>query len=498
MNWLSLIAFNYAIMETLTSCNVASLSPYVPNAGNPWDVTKAKHVYRRLDFGTSDANINIALNTSPQNAVDQIIDNAIALPNTPTPVWGFWNINDYTDYQNQANEQTTDWYRITAQQIQNTGLKGRLSFFWLNHFVTQKETYFYPPYTFRYWNTLQTHALGNFRDFVRAIGTDPAMLIYLNGFENTNIEPNENYARELYELFTLGQDNGYTQVDIEQTAKALTGYNHWSVPGDTIFFDESTFDPSDKIIFEQEGNWDYDDVIDILFEQRSALIAPYICRKLYTFFISRDVNEDVVTAMAETLLANDFELVPVYRLLFKSEHFFDIDANELIIKSPYDITYTYLNELGFQYDDSDFGTTDLIIYGNSILGQDMYDPVDVAGWQRDRDWINSSTITGRWLIMELITWPAWNYDQDQFRQFAINLTNNSNDPAVITEQIIHFFITRPLHTPMDYEVATGILRWEVPDNYYDDGLWNLSWDSAPYQVLLLMHHIFRMPEFQLK
>jgi len=190
--------------------------------------------------------------------------------------------------------------------------------------------------------------------------------------------------------------------------------------------------------------------------------------------------------------------VPVYRLLFKSQHFFDADANELVIKSPYDLTYIYLNELGFQYDDSDFGTTDLIIYGNSILGQDMYDPVDVAGWQRDRDWINSSTITGRWLIMELITWPAWNYDQDQFRQFAINLTNNSNDPTVITEQIIHFFITRPLHTLMDYEVATGILRWEVPDNYYDDGLWNLSWDSAPYQVLLLMHHIFRMPEFQLK
>ena len=485
-------------METSTSCNVASISPYVPTSENPWDVAKAKHLYRRLGFGTIDANINIALNTTPQLAVDGLIDEAVALPNTPTPEWGFWSGSNYTDYPTQANEQTFEWYRQAAMDIKDKGLKGRLTFFWLNHFVTEKEVYYHPPYTYQYWDLLQTHALGNFKDFVRAVGVSPAMLLYLNGFENTNVEPNENYARELYELFTLGQDNDYTQTDIEQTAKALTGYNHWDDPGGTIYFDDSTFDNSEKIIFGQEGNWGYDDVIDILFTQRSTQIATFICTKLYTFFVSRDVNETIISEMVATFLANDFELEPVYRQLFKSEHFFDLDANGLIIRSPFDLTSIYLNELNFQYEDGAFQVTDLIINGNTILGQNIFEPVDVAGWQRDRDWINSSTITGRWLIMEYITWNLWNYDEEQFRDFAINLTGNSNDPAFITQQIVDFFVPRPLHTAMDYEIATGILRWEVPDNYYDDGLWNLSWDSAPYQVLLLIFHIFRIPEFQLK
>ena len=485
-------------METLTSCNVASIVPYVPTSENPWDLAKARHLYRRLGFGATDATINIALNTTPQNAVDMLIDEAIALPNSTTPEWAFWSAFNYTDYQTQANEQTSEIYLQVARDIRSQGLKNRLSFFWSNHFVTQKEVYFHPPYTYQYWNVLQTYALGNFRDFVRAIGIDPAMLIYLNGFENTNVSPNENYARELYELFTLGQDNGYTQIDIEQTAKALTGYNHWNDPGGTIFFDNSTFDASDKIIFDQEGNWGYDDVIDILFAQRAPQIATHICTKLYAFFISRDLNESIINTMATTLLDNDFELAPVYRQLFKSEHFFDLDANGHVIKSPYDLTSIYLNETNFQFDDAEDAVTDLILYGNSILGQALFDPVDVAGWQRDRDWINSSTITGRWLIMEYVSWQVWNYDQEQFRELAITLSGNSNDPAFITEQVVNFFVSRALFTPMDYEIATGILRWEVPDNYYDDGLWNLSWDSAPYQVLLLIFHIFRMPEFQLK
>ena len=92
------------------------------------------------------------------------------------------------------------------------------------------------------------------------------MLVFLNGYENTNNSPNENYARELYELFTLGVDNGYTQQDIVETSKALTGYNHrenWTYP---IYYDESTFDTSEKTIFNQTGNWNYDDVITILFQ----------------------------------------------------------------------------------------------------------------------------------------------------------------------------------------------------------------------------------------
>ncbi len=486
-------------MEILTSCNVASIDPFVPSSGNPWDVAKAKHVYRRLANGTSEANINIAVASSPGVLIDSLVDEALAMPNTPAPDWGYWSFQDYQiDYNTESNEQRGIWYRQTADDILTKGLKSKLAFFWLNHFVTELESYNHPPYMFQYWDDLQTHALGNFRDFVRGIGLNPAMLLYLNGFENTNTNPNENYARELFELFTLGENNGYTQTDIVETSRALTGYNHWADYGAAITFDSSTFDASDKTIFGQTGNWDYNDVIDILFEQKADLIAPFICEKLYRFFVSPDVNTAIVDAMAATLLANDFNMEPMLRQLFKSQHFFDTDANGLIIKSPYDMTSIYINETGFLYDNTNGDYTNFIIYLNDTLGQDIYEPVDVAGWQRDRDWINTSTISGRWLSMEYLTWPMWNYDNEQFRQFAKDLTNNSNDPAFITQTIVDFFISKPLYTASDYDNATDVLKWEVPQNYYDTGQWNLDWDSAAYQVLLLIHHIFKMPEFQLK
>lgn len=485
-------------MEILTSCNVASIAPYIPNSGNPWNSSKIKHVYRRLAQGATEAEVNIALTDTPSQHIDSIIDDAITLPNTAAPVWGYWSFNDYTDYNGQSDEQRGQWYRQAEQDIRTKGLKGRLTFFWLNHFVTELEEYDHIPYMFQYWDLLQTHCLGNFKDFIRAIGTAPAMLLYLSGFENTKFAPNENYARELYELFSLGADIGYDQTDIVETSRALTGYNHWVDYGAPITFDNSTFDNTSKTIFGQTGNWGYDDVIDILFQEKATLIAPFICEKLYKYFVSPEINQSIVDEMATTFLASNFEIAPVLRQLFKSDHFFDTDAIGLVIKSPYDLTSIYYNETQFQYDDTTDNLANFTIYINETLGQDIFEPVDVAGWQRDQDWINTSTLTGRWLGMENLTWAFWNFDRDQFRQFAKNLTNNSNDPAFITQVIVDFFISKPLYTQEDYDNATDIFKWEVPQNYYDTGQWNLDWDSGDYQVLLLIHHIFRMPEFQLK
>jgi len=429
-----------------------------------------------------------------------LIQEAVDKPNPSQPEWAFWNINNYTDFNEENNAQISDWYSQTSIDFINASLKDRLAFFWFNHFVTQLEVYFYAPYLYQYWDLMHTHALGNFKDFVSAVGKSSAMLLFLNGFENTNNSPNENYARELYELFTLGENNGYTQMDIEETSRALTGYNHFGggVTGNPITFDDSTFDDSIKIIFEQEGPWGYDDVITILFEQKADLIAPFICEKLYNYFVSPDTNQDIVNEMATTFLANDFEIAPVLTQLFKSEHFYDIDAIGHVIKSPYDLTSTFVREIGLQYDNTDNQFSNFIIYLNDITGQDIFQPPDVAGWQRNRDWINSSTISGRWEGIRIILYNFWNLDQEQFRNFAINLSGDSNDPELITRSIIDFFMSRPLHTATDYDIATTVFRWEIPDNYYDDGIWNLGWDSAPYQVLLLMFHISTMPEFQLK
>ncbi|RDK88370.1 DUF1800 domain-containing protein [Marinirhabdus gelatinilytica] len=489
-------------METLLnpSCNTATLAPYTPTGQNPWDVSKIKHAYRRLGFGATILEIDDALGLTPGQFIDNIVDTAEALPPTPAPFWANYAISSFGDFETENEQYIFNWRIQTGNDIIAEQLRGRLAFFWMNHFVTEIESVFYAPFMYQYYNKMQTFALGNFREFTRTMGLDNMMLLYLNGFENTNNNPNENYARELFELFTLGEGNGYTQQDIVEASRALTGYNHWLEPGADIYFDASTFDDGQKTIFGQMGNWDYNDVIDILFQEKETLIAAYICEKLYTFFVSPTVDalirQDIIAPLAQTLINADFEMVPMLKQLFKSEHFFDERALGVVIKSPIDTIYNFTTEGSFFYDDT---LIEAFLYYAGLMGQEVYDPPDVSGWQRDETWINASTLTGRWQLIELyIDYLFGNGYDTTLVDLARELSNDSNDPAYITEVVINHFVAKELHTTTDYDVATDIFKWEVPQNYYDTGQWNLNWTSAAFQVSLLLKHIARMPEFQLK
>ena len=489
-------------MDTIItpSCNDSTLTPYIPSGPNPWNIIKINHVFRRLGFGASQDRVDDALAMTPQDFIDNLVDTAYNLPETPAPIWGYYTLNDFTDFETENPAYTEAWRLQTGNDLITEDLRGRLAFFWMNHFVTEYEVYGYSPYLFQYYNVLQTHAVGNFKDLVHAIGINSTMLLYLNGFQNTNVEPNENYARELYELFTMGEGSGYTQEDIVETSKALTGYNHWIEVGGQIYFDASTFFDGDKTIFGQTGNWGYDDVIDILFQEKANVISFFICEKLYKFFVSPVVDEliktNIILPLAQTFRDNNFELVPVLKELFKSEHFFDERALGVVVKSPYDIIFNFANETEFFYDDS---IMNAFIYFAALFGQEMYDPLDVSGWQRDEDWINTSTLTGRWQFFELyVDFLFTNGYEESLRDFAKDLSNNSNDPYYITMVIIDRLMSKELFTTEDYDTATDIFKWEIPQNYYDEGIWNLDWPQAPLQVSLLLKHIATIPEFQLK
>lgn len=482
------------------SCNDATLIPYNPSSQNPWTTTKIKHIYRRLGFGAKQADVDAALSLNPGLFIDNLVDSAASQAPTPAPNWGYWSISDYTAYNVETPEQLIEWRVQTVNDFMNEDLRGRLSLFWMNHFVTEYEVYGHPPYLFQYYNTIQIHALGNLKEFVRAIGVNPAMLVYLNGFENSSLNPNENYARELFELFTLGEGNGYTQSDILETARALTGYNHTDEYGGAIYFDNSTFDAGQKTIFGQTGAWGYNDLIDILFQEKENDIAFYFCEKLYRYFVSQAVDEivmqNVIQPLADTLIASNFELIPMLKQLFKSEHFFDERALGVIIKSPFDVILDFIKETDFFYDDE---LADGLVYYTSLMGQELYDPTDVSGWQRDETWINTSTLTGRWQLLELYLAYLFNNDAGvAFVALARDLSNDSNDPYYITEVIIDHFVSKKLFSLEDYDIATDIFKWEIPQNYYDEGLWNLNWSEAPTQVFLLLRHIATIPEFQLK
>ena len=483
---------------TTNSCNTSSLAIYVPSNDKPWNAYRVNHLFRRIGFGVNLTGLNLALTYVPDEYIELLISQAENLNVTSEPSWANMTYSDYINNGLDFDEETqNNQYELKIQALSdllNDGLRGRLTLFWHNHFVTELSSYYCSNYMYHYYALLQTYALGNFKDFVKEVGLNEAMLMYLNGFENTKEDPNENYARELYELFTLGVDNGYTQSDIVETSKALTGYNHINGFCDDVIFGTSTFDDGDKTIFGRTGNWGYDDVIDILFEEKAPLIANFICTKLYKYFVSPVLNQSIIDDLASTFVV-DFNIANVLRRIFKSEHFFDDEAIGTIIKSPYDLTHNYIKNTGFTFNPEDRGA---IFYYNQLAGQELFEPVDVAGWQGDKDWINSSTLGGRWTGMQNFIWYTWNNYREQLREFALDTSNDSNDPSFITKSIIDRFVPKELHTLADYDIATDIFKAEIPQNYYDDGSWNLNWDQAPYQVVLLLLHLTKIPEFQLK
>ncbi|GAL74076.1 probable signal peptide protein [Nonlabens ulvanivorans] len=137
-----------------------------------------------------------------------------------------------------------------------------------------------------------------------------------------------------------------------------------------------------------------------------------------------------------------------------------------------DCFLTFIKEANFPYTPQQL---EVLVYYSANLGQEYYNPVDVAGWQGDRDWINSSTITGRWQGLEYIMWTSWNLDQELFRNLVISIASSNNDPAVIAQEMVDRFVPKTLHTTADYALATQVFKGDVPQNYYDNMQWNLQW-----------------------
>lgn len=474
------------------------MKPYSPSRTNPWNEKQINLVSRRLGFGCSLFDIKLYLNSTPGSLIDHIVDGASTMEVTPAPEWAQWDNKQFNTSGNNKNYYHTILQKQALKDMINNGFRERLSLFWSNHFVIEFRDVNQPAYLYQYYALIQTHALGNFKTFVHEVGLAPAMLRYLNGYENKKNSPNENYARELYELFTLGEGNGYSQEDITETSRALTGYNRFQTYLGIIEFNENTFDKGSKSIFGRQGNWGYTDVIDILFEEKKDLIAEFICTKIYRYFVSPQVEVSIVNDMARTLKQNEFEILPVLKQLFKSEHFFDSVNSNVLIKSPADLMLGLHHSLALQQKNS----VDLEINLRNKckeMGQEIFSPVDVAGWQGDQDWINSETLPKRWEYADFLLIKYWQNDRTQFQTFIQDLVGNeeTNAERVVTQLIDFMFCPFEIKEE-ELDDAVRIFKGEVPENYFEDGTWSVNDNSVPKQVYDLMRFLITLPEFQLK
>ena len=501
----------------------------------PLDPPHATHLLRRTGFGARPAEIDALVGMDVQTAIPVIVEAAINAPLPDPPVWANEAVPRRNDAQRQAYIQNNgewmlelrgDWFR----QMYLGGLRERMTLFWHNHFVTEADAYLnLAVYAYRYVNTLRTHAVGNFKDFVHAIGTDPAMLYYLNGAQSVAGAPNENYARELLELFTMGEFDqqgspNYTQDDIQEIARALTGW----VPDPfslTVQHVNALFDNSEKTIFGLTGAWGYDDVIDLLFEERGPQIATFICRKLYQAFVYEAPDESLVSDLADVFVANNYDLAPVLDVLLQSAHFMDEEAIGAQIKSPVTMVVGLLQEVLFETPpDNLFFFLDRFA---AFMEQRILYPPNVAGWEEHHTWLNTTTLPLRWLVSEFLIYGSRNeqaIDLVPLAEHLLGALDTPSDPSdpksvfALPLALAEHLLPVPPETldlnppsegfggdldnfPIPQEVLDGpayvadlakIFLVGVP--WYE---WSLYRPEAAALLLYFTRYLTQMPEFQL-
>jgi len=284
------------------------------------------------------------------------------------------------DFKKISREKLKDFNGrwINRLVISEETLREKMTLFWANHFVCHDQNIFYVQ---QYNNTLRQNALGDFGDFVKAISKEAAMLKYLNNKQNRKQKPNENFARELMELFTLGEGH-YTEEDIKESARAFTGYSY-DFEGEFVL-KRLQHDYDFKTFFGHTGRYDGDDIIDIILEQKQC--ARFVCKKIYSYFVNDIIDDEKVDEIT-TIFYKDYNIENLMRYLFMSDWFYNETHIGSKIKSPIEFLVGMSRTVPIE-----FKSNKDVLKIQKLLGQILLNPPNVAGWKGGKSWIDSNTI----------------------------------------------------------------------------------------------------------
>jgi uncharacterized protein (DUF1800 family) len=264
-------------------------------------------------------------------------------------------------------------------------LQEKLTLFWHGHFVTSAKDERSASAMWNQNELLRANSVGNFGKFVMAISRDPAMLDYLNNTQNRKAHPNENYARELMELFTLGIGN-YTENDVKQAARAFTG---WAHDGDDFVFRRFDHDNGFKTFLGQMGDFNGGDIIDIILAQNAC--ARFIASKLFRYFAYEEVDDALAEALGSQLRQSRYEMRPLVRTILNSKAFYSPLAIGSQIKSPIQLVIGTIRQLDLQ-----MPPQRAMMGALTQMGQVPFAPPNVRGWPGGRIWITTSTLFVRY------------------------------------------------------------------------------------------------------
>lgn len=395
-------------IKALLSCLTLAAAVALPQAAAALEARDARHLLARSGFAATPGEIEALAGLSREAAVAALLSGAGSRAVTPPPAWAA----DWTpprvkhmseaerlalrdSLREQAGELKAWWLREMLETP--TPLSEVMTLFWHSHFTSSLKKVKAPALLYRQNVLLRRHALGNFAELLRAVARDPAMLVYLDNARSRRQAPNENFARELMELFTLGEGH-YTEADLKEAARAFTG---WSLDPDSgeFRFRPRWHDGGEKRILGRRGAFDGDDVIDLLLERPET--AELIVTKLWRAFVSETPDPGEVTRLAAVFRDAGYEIKPLLAALFTSEAFWAEENRGRLVKSPVDFVVGTLRIFDLPVrEDRD------LAWMVRRLGQDLFDPPNVKGWPGGTQWITGATLLDRQTLMARVTGGA--------------------------------------------------------------------------------------------
>jgi uncharacterized protein (DUF1800 family) len=394
------IDFSRLAVALCTALSLASASG-TPAPAQTLGYDDARHLLNRTGFGATQSEVEHFARMTREEATRKLLADAHTVAITPPPAWV--GTADALRYPRAGEKATDAEKKMFVQQQVREGLElrgwwvgemlvtpspltERMTLFWHNHFVSSQQKVKLADLMYRQNVTLRGNALGNFGDMLHAIARDPAMVIYLDSAQNRKGTPNENFAREVMELFTLGEGN-YAEQDIKEAARAFTG---WSIDRNTgeFVFRRFIHDGGSKTVLGRSGNLDGDQVLDILLAQPQT--AEFITRKLWRDFVSPDPDETEVKRIARRFRDSRYDIKVALYALLTSDAFYARGNRATLIKSPVELVVGALRQ--FELKPSETLPFAVAAAG---MGQNLFSPPNVKGWPGQDTWINASTLLAR-------------------------------------------------------------------------------------------------------
>jgi uncharacterized protein (DUF1800 family) len=363
--------------------------PWRPSAAEPWGRKWAAHLYRRAAFGPSRADLLEAERLGHEGTLDLLMSGRPEAEELREALTDAGRVA-----ADQGVEALRGWW-LYAMLHGGHPLREKLTLFWHNHFATSDAKVRSVPLMFRQNVLLREHALGKFGPFLQAVSKDPAMLLWLDSNSNVKGAPNENYARELMELFSLGVGN-YAERDVKEAARAFTG---WHTGDDGFRLDARLHDAGTKTVLGQTGAWGGGDVVRIVLEQPAA--ARFLVRKLYRYLISENAEPPagLLEPLCESFRKSDYDVAGLVRTMLASRHFYSAHAFRQRVKSPVEFVLGAVQAVYLRLGEGEADYRPLPTRALAArlggMGQRLFAPPNVKGWPGGRAWLNTSTVLER-------------------------------------------------------------------------------------------------------